>query len=94
MWLYFSIPKMPCQIKKRIGIECPGCGLQRSVELLLNGEFGASIAMYPALLPAILTFILFLWHLKAKKSFTLQIFIVALCLTVLTALVSYILKFF
>lgn len=94
MWLYITIPKLPCQIKSRLGIECPGCGLQRSIELLLNGSWQASFAMYPALFPAIITFLLFIWHLKAKKSFTLRIFIVALCLTVLTAVLSYVLKFF
>lgn len=42
---------IPCLSKQVFGIECPGCGLQRSVALLLKGEFLESFAMYPALLP-------------------------------------------
>ncbi len=40
---------MPCMNKKLFGIECPGCGLQRSVLLLFEGEFLAAFHMYPAI---------------------------------------------
>lgn len=40
---------IPCLNKKLFGIDCPGCGLQRSVLLLLKGEFVAAFYMYPAI---------------------------------------------
>jgi len=41
------------------GIDCPGCGLQRAIILLLKGEFWASLNMYPPLLPLLGTLGLF-----------------------------------
>ena len=32
-------------------MECPGCGLQRAVLLLFDGEFQAAFFMYPAIYP-------------------------------------------
>lgn len=40
---------LPCFSKQLLGIDCPGCGLQRSVVLLFNGEFFAAFKMYPAI---------------------------------------------
>ena len=48
---------IPCLNKKLLGFECLGCGLQRSVSLLFQGEFLAAFKMYPAiytLIPLIL----------------------------------------
>lgn len=44
---------LPCMNKKLFGIECPGCGLQRSVMLLLKGDFVGAFHMYPAIYPLI-----------------------------------------
>jgi len=41
----------PCTFKLQYGIECLGCGFQRSLALLLRGEIFDSLIMYPALLP-------------------------------------------
>ncbi len=40
---------IPCMSKKLFGIDCMGCGIQRAVALLLNGEFEAAFYMYPAI---------------------------------------------
>lgn len=45
---------LPCMFKKYIGIECFGCGIQRSIALILHGEFMAAFKMYPAVYPMIL----------------------------------------
>ena len=57
---------MPCFYKQISGIDCPGCGMQRSFIELLNGDFNASIKMYPALLPVIFTLGLTATHLFFK----------------------------
>jgi hypothetical protein len=40
---------LPCLNKQLFGIDCPGCGLQRSILLLFKGEFLAAFQMYPAI---------------------------------------------
>ena len=47
---------LPCLSKQLLGMECPGCGLQRSIALLLDGQFAASFLMYPGLYPMMLFF--------------------------------------
>ena len=45
---------LPCFTKQIIGIDCPGCGLQRSALFLLKGEFWNAFHMYPAIYPMLL----------------------------------------
>lgn len=40
---------IPCLSKKMFGIDCFGCGIQRSIVLLFQGEFEAAFYMYPAI---------------------------------------------
>ncbi len=45
---------LPCLNKKLFGLECAGCGLQRSLALIFQGEFMAALKMYPAIYTLIL----------------------------------------
>lgn len=68
---------IPCLNKQLLGMECPGCGLQRSVLLLFEGEFSAAFMMYPAIYPLILL-ILFLLadqFIKIRYANTISIFL-------------------
>jgi hypothetical protein len=56
LWLLAEKYMLPCISKQVFGIDCPGCGLQRSVALLLKGDFLASFLMYPALFPMMALF--------------------------------------
>ena len=61
---------LPCLNKKIFGVECMGCGLQRSLSLIIQGEFSAAFYMYPAiytLIPLAL-FIVTSFFLKFKYS--------------------------
>ncbi|WP_276167473.1 DUF2752 domain-containing protein [Zobellia alginiliquefaciens] len=40
---------LPCLNKKLFGIDCPGCGLQRSIVLFFKGDLSAAFDMYPAI---------------------------------------------
>ena len=40
---------LPCLNKKLFGIECMGCGMQRSVSLVFQGKFEEAFFMYPAI---------------------------------------------
>jgi len=51
---------LPCLSKKYFGMECPGCGMQRSFIELLKGNFQESFLLYPPLLP-VLAMVIFLF---------------------------------
>ena len=48
------------------GINCPGCGMQRSFIELMKGNFFISLKLYPALLPVLFTLLLTVAHLFFK----------------------------
>ncbi len=60
---------MPCMYKKILGVECPGCGMQRSFIELLKGNFIESFKIYPALIPTFVLVVFLILHLifKFKK---------------------------
>jgi hypothetical protein len=58
---------LPCAFKQFFGFDCPLCGAQRSLLLLVNGHLKASFLMYPPLIPVLVLAGLFLAHLANKK---------------------------
>jgi len=40
---------LPCLNKKLLGLDCMGCGMQRSISLVLQGNFVEAFFMYPAI---------------------------------------------
>ncbi len=84
---------LPCFSKQILGFDCPGCGLQRSVVFLLQGEFLEAFKIYPAIYPIV--FLLFL--LALNKFFTFKYangsIIALMILSVASILTNYILKF-
>lgn len=57
---------LPCPSKKLLHLECPGCGLQRSLIALLNADLSASWNLYPATVPVLLLSLFTLLHLKFR----------------------------
>jgi hypothetical protein len=47
---------LPCPFKYLTGIDCPGCGFQRSVIALIQGDLHKSFLFYPPAIPLILFF--------------------------------------
>ena len=45
---------LPCLNKKLFGVDCMGCGMQRSIALIFKGEFVDAFYMYPAIYTLIL----------------------------------------
>lgn len=45
-----------CPFKYLTGIDCPGCGFQRSVLALLQGDIQKSFILYPPAIPVLLFF--------------------------------------
>jgi len=85
---------LPCLNKKLLGVECIGCGLQRSVALLFKGQLVDAFYMYPAIYPMIFlfVFIIFDYFLTIKNSEKIKISLAALIL--IAAVTNYILKIF
>ncbi|WP_299526642.1 DUF2752 domain-containing protein [Winogradskyella sp.] len=84
---------LPCLIKKTIGVDCLGCGMQRSIVLILKGEFVAAFYMYPAIYPVIFLFVFLIFdnYFKVKHSERIKFGLAAL--TLITIVTNYILKF-
>ncbi|MET3731679.1 DUF2752 domain-containing protein [Moheibacter stercoris] len=93
MAFLITTPKLSCKIKDTTGIECPGCGIQRSFELLINGHFVESFKMYPALLPLLFTLGILAYHTFRGNLKTLAILKYSFIISVAIMLISYILKF-
>ena len=84
---------LPCLNKQFLGFECPGCGLQRSVALLLKGEFAEAFFMYPAIYPIGLLLGFLLLDQFVKIKFSNAITVVLMISSVVFILANYILKF-
>jgi hypothetical protein len=52
-----------CSIKSLIGIDCPGCGMQRAFIALLKGDLIQSLKFNASLLPFLFTILFTICHL-------------------------------
>lgn len=59
---------LSCPSKKLFLVDCPGCGLQRSIIYMLKGDFAASWHIYPPGIFVVATLIALLLHLIFKFS--------------------------
>ena len=84
---------LPCFSKNIFGFDCPGCGLQRSIAFLFQGEFAAAWDMYPAVFTIIPLFIFlaadFFFSIKYANKITIPLMVASVGLI----LTNYILKF-
>ena len=83
---------IPCLNKKLFGFECFGCGLQRAVSLLFDGEFIAAFKMYPAIYTLISLFILIGINFFYKFKNANRIINILAIVSVITIVISYIIK--
>jgi hypothetical protein len=58
---------IPCMSKKIFGVECLGCGTQRAMALLFNGDFVGAFNMFPAIYTLLLLFASLGLHFIDKK---------------------------
>jgi len=83
---------LPCFYKKYLGIECPGCGMQRALIELLKGNFINSIKVYPALLPIVFLLLYLILHLIFKFEKGALVLKISFIFTVSIIVINYILK--
>ncbi|WP_365969688.1 DUF2752 domain-containing protein [uncultured Algibacter sp.] len=83
---------LPCLNKRLFGVECMGCGLQRALALIFQGEFTAAFNMYPAVYSLIALFLYVGLNILFKFKNSNKIIGVLAILTVSTIIISYIIK--
>lgn len=83
---------IPCMTKKLFGIDCFGCGIQRALVLLAQGDFEGAFYMYPAIYSMILFFIAIGINNFDKKRNYHYVIVSLGIITALTMVVSYFYK--
>lgn len=83
---------LPCLNKTLFGVECPGCGMQRSISLIFQGQFLAAFKMYPAIYTIFILalFLIFNFFVKFKHDYKVKMGLIIL--NVLIVVISYIFK--
>lgn len=85
---------LPCMNKQLFGIECPGCGTQRAIAFLLDGEFWQAFKMFPAIYSLGLLFIFLGLHFIDKKRNYYKLLIASAILNGVVILVAYFFKLY
>ncbi len=83
---------LPCLNKKILGVECMGCGIQRSIALIFQGEFVAAFQIYPAIYSLITLFLFIGINIFFKFKHSNKIIGALSIITVATIIISYIIK--
>lgn len=83
---------LECHWKKTFGIECFGCGFQRSLLALLEGDLVSSLSLYPATIPLLFTFIYTIAHLLFKYDNGARNIVILFSTTVFIILTNFIYK--
>lgn len=83
---------LPCIYKKYLGVECPGCGMQRALIELLKGNLLESLKVYPALLPTAFLLIYLSLHLIFKFEKGALVLKISFIFTASIIVTSYIIK--
>lgn len=85
---------LPCLNKKLFGIECMGCGLQRSFSLIFQGHFVDAFYMYPAVYTLILLFTIIGINTFKKFNYANKIILILAIINAIIILTNFILKTF
>ncbi|MBR3947104.1 MAG: DUF2752 domain-containing protein [Bacteroidales bacterium] len=90
-WLEHHL--LPCPTKHFLGIECPGCGMQRAIIELLRGNLVDSIKLYPPLIPMLLMLVVLVINLKVNSAVWQKVLKYFFIANVAIILINYIFKF-
>ena len=84
---------LPCLNKKLFGIECFGCGSQRALLMVFQGDFVGAFKMFPAVYPMLFFFLFLALNFIDKKRNYSNIIIGLGIFTAIVMIVSYYLKY-
>jgi hypothetical protein len=85
---------LPCLNKKIFGVDCLGCGMQRSLLFIAKGEFVEAFKMYPAIYTILLFFALVVYNFFFKKKVNSKIIYSLAILNIIIIISSYIYKIY
>ncbi|MEM1256972.1 MAG: DUF2752 domain-containing protein [Bacteroidota bacterium] len=83
---------IPCATKQIWGFDCPGCGLQRSVILLMQGDVVGAFHMYPAIFALIPLALVLIANKFLNFKYANQLIIVLSISSVAMIVINYIFK--
>lgn len=83
---------LPCVNKQLFGVDCPGCGVQRSLVHVANGEFSEAFYMYPAIFTLIIMVLFMIVNRRFKFQMGKKIILTLAIINVSIIVVSYIIK--
>ncbi|CAM1346836.1 DUF2752 domain-containing protein [Tenacibaculum crassostreae] len=83
---------LPCLNKKFFGMDCLGCGIQRALSLLFQGEFIAAFKMYPAIYTLLLLALMIAINFFYKVKYAQKIISILAVLNIAIIVISYIIK--
>jgi len=83
---------LPCLNKKLFGVDCLGCGMQRALLYVFQGDFVAAFKMYPAIFTLLILGVYILLNLKFKFKKSQLIIRSLVIINIVIILISYIIK--
>jgi hypothetical protein len=86
----FCAMLFPCAYKQLFGIDCPLCGGQRSLMLLVDGHWGKSFLMYPPLIPVLLLTGIFAAYLINRNFIRRRFLVRSATIVLIIVMVNYI----
>lgn len=85
---------LSCSFKSILGVECPGCGMQRAFIALIKGDVLLSLKMNASLIPFIITLFYTFLHLFIGFAKGARNIIIFFSFTVFVMLVNFVIKLF
>ena len=92
MLQFFEQHLFTCSIKQLIGLDCPGCGMQRAFIALLKGNFTQSLIFNASLIPFLITIGFTICHLIYNYKNGAQLIVVFFSSTVVIMMSQFIVK--
>ena len=92
MFLQLEDYMLPCLNKKFFGVDCLGCGIQRALSLVFQGEFVAAFKMYPAIYTLLLLAIIVSINFFYKVKYAQKIISILAIVNIAIIVISYIIK--
>lgn len=89
-WL--ELHRLPCLVRGLWGVECPTCGMQTALLLLLRGNIADSFKTYPPLIPLLGFVMLAVISITGVKKIKLDVLKISGFICLIIILISYLLK--